>query len=182
MTDMLVFAHISDTHFDGGERAFGRARRVMAHLRGLPVDAILVSGDIAEHGASAEYEQARAELTADVPVLMLPGNHDDRSAYRKVMLGEDGDAPIDEARLVGGALFVLCDSSIPGRDDGLLSPETLAWLRGAGPGEVAFVCLHHPPVPLPRAIANPAEAEIWRRHRGASRAVAILCGMHTAAS
>jgi 3',5'-cyclic-AMP phosphodiesterase len=147
---VIVFAHISDTHFDGGERALGRVRRVMAYLRPLPLDAILVTGDIADHGAPHEYEQARAELTADVPVLILPGNHDDRSQFRKGLLGEDGPSPINQARTVGGVLFAMCDSSVPGRDDGLLAPQTLVWLREqlSQTDEPAFVCLHHPPVAL----------------------------------
>jgi predicted MPP superfamily phosphohydrolase len=82
----MIVAHISDTHLDGGQRALARTRRVMRYLRGCRVDAILASGDLADHGDIQEYEQVKAELTAGVPVLMLPGNHDRRSAYRKVLL------------------------------------------------------------------------------------------------
>src|SRR5512139_1701828 len=73
---VMIIAHISDTHLDGGARALARTRRVMRYLRGCRLDAILVSGDLADHGDAREYEEVRAELTADVPVLMLPGNHD----------------------------------------------------------------------------------------------------------
>ncbi|MCP2324410.1 3',5'-cyclic AMP phosphodiesterase CpdA [Hamadaea flava] len=155
----MIFAHISDTHFDGGERARLRARRVMTWLRGMPLDAILVSGDIADHGTEAEYEEARSELVAEVPVLLLPGNHDVRAAYRKVLGGNGagdgvdqgaGGEPINSVHRVGRVLFALCDSSIPGRDDGLLAPETLAWLREvlAGADRPVFVGLHHPPIRL----------------------------------
>ena len=51
---MFVFAHLSDVHLDLGSRALERTRRVMDYLRGLPIDAILVTGDIADHGAAAE--------------------------------------------------------------------------------------------------------------------------------
>jgi 3',5'-cyclic AMP phosphodiesterase CpdA len=146
----MIIAHISDTHLDGGERALARTRRVMRYLRGCRVDVILVSGDLADHGEIQEYEQVKVELTADVPVLMLPGNHDRRSAYRKVLLDGEGDAPINQLHRVGGALFALCDSSIPGRNDGLLAPETLAWLRGvlATADAPVFIGLHHHPIPL----------------------------------
>lgn len=186
---MMVFAHLSDTHFDGGERALGRARQVMAYLRALPLDAILVTGDIADHGAAREYEQARAELTADVPVLVLPGNHDDRSQLRKVMLGQDGAAPINQARTVGGALFALCDSSIPGRNEGLLAPETMGWLREllTRTDAPAFICLHHPPVPLQHPLLDPIRltgadglAELIEAF---PNVVAVLCGhAHSAAA
>ena len=188
MTLMLVFGHISDTHLDGGERALARTRRVMAYLRGLPLDAILITGDIADHGAPHEYERARAELTADVPVLMLPGNYDERSAYRKVMLGHNGVAPINEARWIDDVLFALCDSSIPGRDEGLLSAETLAWLRGvlSGTDAPVFVCLHHPPVPLHNALIDQirlAESEkLAALIEECPQVVAVLSGhAHTAA-
>ncbi|HEY1175577.1 MAG TPA: metallophosphoesterase, partial [Phytomonospora sp.] len=54
----MLLAHISDTHIDGGERATDRTRRVMDYLNGLtrPLDAIVVTGDIADHGEAAEYE------------------------------------------------------------------------------------------------------------------------------
>lgn len=59
---MIVLAHISDLHLDGGERNAERAARVMSYLNGFaqPVDALLVTGDIADHGLAAEYEEVRA--------------------------------------------------------------------------------------------------------------------------
>lgn len=61
---MLVLAHISDLHLDGTERATERAERVRDRLWELPgkVDALLVTGDIADHGAEAEYEEAARML------------------------------------------------------------------------------------------------------------------------
>jgi len=196
---MFVFAHLSDTHFghphsDDGQaghrdRARERTRRGMSYLRGLPLDAILVTGDIADHGTEDEYEQARAELVADVPVLCLPGNHDRRAEYRKVMLDLDGEAPVNAARLIDGVLFLLCDSSIPGRNDGQLAPETLAWLRAelARTPAPTFICLHHPPVVLHHALLDsirlgqPEElAELVEAH---PQVVAVLCGhAHSAAA
>ena len=101
---MMIIARISDTHLDGGERALARTRRVMDYLHGCRIDAILVTGDLTDHGEIQEYEQVKAELTADVPVLTLPGNHDERSAYRKVLLDGEGGAPVNQLHRVGGAL------------------------------------------------------------------------------
>jgi 3',5'-cyclic AMP phosphodiesterase CpdA len=127
---MFVFAHLSDVHLDLGPRALGRTRRVMDYLRGLPIDAILVTGDIADHGDAAEYEQARDELSIPaVPVLILPGNHDDRSAFTKVLRDQEATGPVNLARRIDEVLFLLCDSSIPRHNEGLLEPETLAWIQ-----------------------------------------------------
>lgn len=184
----MYFAQISDIHLDLSERATGRVRPVMAYLRDLPLDAIVITGDITDHGTVQEYELAASELTADIPVLMLPGNHDDRGAFRKVLLGADGDQPINETRLIGSATFALCDSSIPGSPRGLLADETIAWLDGVladGEGP-AVVCLHHPPVKLHSELVDELRltepgkfAALIARH---PRVAAILCGhAHTAA-
>jgi 3',5'-cyclic-AMP phosphodiesterase len=39
-----------------------------------PVDAMLLTGDVADHGLATEYEEARALLDRDYPVLACPGN------------------------------------------------------------------------------------------------------------
>ncbi|MFC7640762.1 metallophosphoesterase [Streptosporangium lutulentum] len=48
---MIVIAHLSDIHIDGGQRSIGRTQAVMDHLEDLPydLDAVLVTGDIADH-------------------------------------------------------------------------------------------------------------------------------------
>ncbi|MEV0934085.1 phosphodiesterase [Streptomyces phaeochromogenes] len=164
---MLVLAHISDLHLDGTERATERAERVRDRLWELPgpVDALLVTGDIADHGAESEYEEAARILGlrdrgAPFPVLTCPGNHDSRAPYRKALLGEPaGDGPVNNVRVFDGAAVLMCDSSVPGSDEGELDEETYAWIEetldeldGTLPALLAF---HHPPValhhPLPDA-------------------------------
>ncbi|MFJ4678195.1 metallophosphoesterase [Kitasatospora sp. NPDC088783] len=152
----LLLAQISDLHLDGTERATERAARVVRYLRGLPrpVDALLVTGDIADHGTEDEYREA-AELLADAPfpVLHCPGNHDARPAYREALLGEEPDtAPINRAHLVGGTAILMVDSTVPGRDEGLLESATLGWidrtLTELPPGTPALIAFHQPPVAL----------------------------------
>jgi Icc protein len=50
------------------------------------VDAVVVTGDIADHGLAPEYEEARNLLGTRHRVLLCPGNHDARGAYRQVLL------------------------------------------------------------------------------------------------
>ncbi|MBX6354431.1 MAG: phosphodiesterase [Micromonosporaceae bacterium] len=190
---MLVIAHLSDVHVDGGERSAERTERVVRYLAGLPtpVDVVLVTGDIADHGAEAEYKQARDLIDLSVPTLFCPGNHDRREPYREVLLGEAPEAgPINSAHRVGGALFAMCDSSVPGRNDGLLADETVDWLDeqlSAAPDLPAFVCFHHPPVVLGipyvdgiRQFSEERLAAVVARH---PNVVALLCGhAHTPAA
>ncbi|WP_432129437.1 metallophosphoesterase [Streptomyces sp. bgisy082] len=193
---MTVLAHLSDLHLDGTAGSAERARRAVARITGLPgtVDAVLITGDIAERGTEEEYRQARellAPLRERHPVLLCPGNHDSRPEFREVLLGEvAGRAPVNAAHDIDGVRILMCDSSIPGRSEGLLEPETLRWLDAAlaaAPGRPAVVALHHPPAELGLpyidriGLLEPeALAEVLGRHE---QVTAVLCGhAHTAAA
>ena len=169
----------------------GLLRAVMASLAAAraPLDAVLVTGDVADHGLPGEYEQARSLLAGPWPVLICPGNHDERAAFRRVLLGGEGDLPINQVHRMPGAVFALCDSTIPGQDDGYLADDTLAWLDtelGADPATPAFVVLHHQPVLLHtessdviRLSGEDRLAAVIGRH---PQVVAVLCGhAHSAA-
>ncbi|MEU5834982.1 metallophosphoesterase [Streptomyces diacarni] len=197
---MFVFAQISDIHLgqdrgDEGVRARARAERVLASLAGLPgeLDAVLLTGDIADHGTVGEYRLA-AKLFAEhgVMPLICPGNHDVRGPYRSVLLGGDGaDAsPVNQAHHLLGATLLMCDSSVPGKGHGYLDDTTLAWLdaelTAAPDDKPAFVCFHHPPVPLHgqyvdaiRQFGEERLAEVVGRH---GNVAGLLCGhSHTPA-
>ncbi|MFE7897966.1 phosphodiesterase [Streptomyces sp. NPDC057424] len=192
---MTVLAHLSDLHLDGTPESAERTRRAVSHVTGLPgtVDAVLITGDIADRGTVAEYLQARevlAPLYERHQVLLCPGNHDSRPEYREVLLGGGGTAPVNEVQDIAGVRVLMCDSSIPGRSEGLLEPETLSWLDdtlAAAPDRPAFVALHHPPVALGLpyidriGLREPdALAKVLDSH---AHVVAVLCGhAHTAAA
>ncbi|MEW2552345.1 phosphodiesterase [Streptomyces zhihengii] len=154
----MLLAHISDLHLDGDTRATDRAARTVAYLNSLTrqPDAVLVTGDIADHGAPEEYRLAAQLLSGlSSPHFTCPGNHDDRAAYREVLLGAaPGTAtsePVNRLHLVGDHALLMCDSTIPGEDPGLLDDETLSWLErtlddlGDTPALPAF---HHPPAAI----------------------------------
>lgn len=190
----MLLAHISDLHLDGSERATRRATRVMDHLRALPhpPDALLVTGDIADHGEEAECEEAARILSAPFPVLTCPGNHDARPAYRKALLGQEpDDGPINQAHHVDGTAILMCDSTIPGSDQGLLDTGTLAWidteLTALPQDTPALIAFHQPPValhhPLPDSymLEEPERlADLLAAH---PQVAAVLTGhAHTAAA
>ncbi|MFE4516647.1 metallophosphoesterase [Kitasatospora sp. NPDC056783] len=88
---MLTIAHLSDIHLGqidgrgGGKRARRRAEQVMAYLDALPgpLDVVLVTGDLADHGLPEEYRAAAlfcghphtpaATTFAGLPLLIAPG-------------------------------------------------------------------------------------------------------------
>ncbi|MET9958070.1 metallophosphoesterase [Streptomyces sp. NPDC006326] len=192
---MIVIAHFTDTHFDGDPRAADRTRAVMDYLEELPydLDAVLVSGDITDHGSPAEYEEARKVLVSRHPMLLCPGNHDERMAFRQGLLRDErpSAAPVDQVLRGDGFVLAVCDSSVPGEHQGLLENSTLAWLDGVladTPHEVpVLVAFHHPPVTLHiryvdgiRQFGEERLAALAQRH---PHLTAFLCGhAHTAAA
>jgi 3',5'-cyclic-AMP phosphodiesterase len=153
----FLLAQISDPHL--GEPAIAGAkpkrslREVIAAIAGLPnpVDAILVSGDLAEHAAPAEYRLAAELIGAlGVPVHVLPGNHDDRATMREAFeLPGKADAPIDYAADLGPLRLLVVDSTIAGEDRGGFEPEQLEWLDAeltTAAEQPTIVAMHQPPL------------------------------------
>jgi 3',5'-cyclic-AMP phosphodiesterase len=164
---MLVL-HLSDVHVtdptsaiarfaDGEERLTG----VVDHLidAAVPLDAVVVTGDLVDHGTDDEYERVAALLgRLRCPWYVLPGNHDRRPAFDTALLTDSapppGNAPcnyaVDLAPAAGPPVrLVMVDSSRPDHHDGMWTAESLAWLDGAlvdEPTVRTLVFTHHPPV------------------------------------
>ena len=131
---------------------------------GLRPDVFLLTGDLADSGDAACYDDLAAILAeaaggSGASVIVVPGNHDDRAAFRRHLLGEAGDGaaagligPINRTYWRDGLRIIALDSTIPGEDGGALDGQTLDYLRAelrtAAP-DGTIVTLHHPPVTSP---------------------------------
>jgi len=156
----MLIAHLSDPHLARGPLAAGPAAALADALgRALAIeprpDCVVITGDLADTGHPDEYAALRAILRrSPVPVHLLPGNHDDPAA----LVARFGDSPylgngVSPAYTVEypQATLVIANSWIQGSPAGRLGQDQLAWIDralGARPGVPAFVCLHHPPVPV----------------------------------
>ena len=125
------------------------ALRAIASLSS-PVDAIVITGDLADNALDVEYEQV-LELVGGlaVPVHALPGNHDDRDRIRRHfhLPGADG-TPVQYSADLGPLRLVAIDSTRPGHDHGELDSQRLEWLDrelAAAPDAPTLVAMHHPP-------------------------------------
>jgi 3',5'-cyclic-AMP phosphodiesterase len=156
VTRPFLLVQLSDPHIGadwGGGDPVALLTAAVAGVRALDPnpDAVLVSGDLAEHGADAEYELVRGLLAPlDAPLHVLPGNHDDRAALRRHfgVPGTDGE-PVQYAADLGPLRLVVLDSTRPGEDPGELDDRRLAWLAatlGEAPGAPTLLALHHPPL------------------------------------
>jgi Icc protein len=152
----FLLAQLSDPHI-GAEWVEGdpaaRLRAAVESVRTIrpQPDALLVSGDLSENGADAEYEQV-GELLAPLraPLYVLPGNHDDRAALRRHfgLPGSDGE-PVQYAVDVGPMRLVVLDTTRPGEDAGTLDSARLGWLDAAlaaTPDTPTLLAMHHPPL------------------------------------
>jgi 3',5'-cyclic-AMP phosphodiesterase len=155
MSRPFLLVQLSDPHIgadwaEGDPTARFAAAVESVRAVGRP-DAVLVSGDLADHASDDEYAVVQ-ELLASLraPVHVLAGNHDDRAALRRHfgVPGADGE-PVQYAVDLGLLRLVVVDTTIPGEDPGALDGGRLDWLDAelaAAPEKPTIVAMHHPPV------------------------------------
>ena len=181
---MLTIAHLSDPHLDLSPERMQRFAATLRQVGALPrVDALLVSGDLADHGLAEEYASFFANLPSGVPTLVIAGNHDLAAPLAGALVAAKMTPHSNAVLHLDGLTIIGLDSHIDGRDDGLLDAATLDFARdeiGAAPGPVV-VMLHHPPVPIGHhivdehfALANPQDLELLIRE--SPRVIAVFTG------
>jgi 3',5'-cyclic-AMP phosphodiesterase len=187
----VLIAHLSDPHLTTGAlsaepvsglyRALGR---VLA-LDPQP-DCTVITGDLTDHGRADEYETLREVIDRfPLPLYLVVGNHDDPEAFLDAFAGSlylGGAAQSHYSIGHPGATIVVLDSRQEGSAAGFLGPDQLGWLDDVltrRPDVPAFVCLHHPPIPVGittmdtiRLLDGEALAEVISRHRNVERVLA----------
>ncbi|WP_235507611.1 phosphodiesterase [Agromyces sp. Root1464] len=162
--------HISDTHvLAGGGKLYDRVESER-HLQtlfeefeasgGRP-EAIVFTGDLADKGEPDAYDRIRGIVDPvaerlGAQVIWVMGNHDERAAFRRGLLGERGVSaerggrPVDRVDDVGGLRVITLDSTVPGHHHGEIAPEQLDWLAeelSMPAPHGTILAMHHPPVP-----------------------------------
>ena len=197
----MILLHLSDLHVrPHGVPAYRvveashlaeRALRAARAFAPRP-DAIVVSGDLTDCGLPSEYGELRHMLRrhlGDLPLYLIPGNHDRRENFRTALAEFYGVTAHPEfVQYVVEDLpvrLIMLDSVVPGAGHGALCPARLAWLDARlseAPDRPTFLVLHHPPMlcglPLYDAINLHTTAElgaVLARHHQVER---ILCGHH----
>lgn len=182
--------HLSDCHLmpEPGALFRGvdphqRLQQVLAHVQALPqrFDLLLLSGDLVHHGGVADYRQLLQLLQRlRLPLVWLPGNHDELPAMR----GAGAEYWRDMIELGGWRLHCL-DSThdADGRGSGALSEATLARLESRlteASDSHHLLALHHHPLPTgtewqDRIMLTNA-ADFWQRLQGRHQVRGVLCG------
>jgi Icc protein len=162
--ESTTFLHLTDLHLaPPGQLVVGidpiwQMQSVLARIKQLDISPtfIVVSGDLTENGSAESYDVVKEVLkelggeNSDTPVLLGLGNHDDRTTFRCVVLGEeisDNLEPYCYSRLIDGLRVIVLDSLIPGHPSGSLGTTQLAWLQDELQVPAArgnLIVLHHP--------------------------------------
>lgn len=155
-----LIAQITDLHIKPpGSLAYGRVdtagalTRMVAHLQAFRprLDLVVATGDLVDGGTADEYAHLRALLAPlGLPLLVCPGNHDDRAALRQAFQDRTFDTPnaCNGTFELDDLLVLAVDTSTPGAPHGTLDQETVDWLGATfaeNAGRPIALFLHHPP-------------------------------------
>lgn len=160
----MLIAHISDFHVfaNAPETSVVRAdaadaaRKVIADIAAFnpKIEAIMFTGDLTDGGSTEDYALL-ADILApiDVPIFVVPGNHDKREGLRAMFKEKlpfrPGPFLNYEAQFRDIRILAL-DTLLDGKVHGELDPTQLAWLQGklASPSkELTLILMHHPAFP-----------------------------------
>jgi 3',5'-cyclic AMP phosphodiesterase CpdA len=155
----MLIAHLSDPHLRprgqlyqnrvDSNAMFLAAIRHLALFEPQP-DLVLLSGDLVDTGSEAEYALA-SEMLALIPqpVLMIPGNHDDRERFRACYGDSASAGPLHFDAGEHGPLRILgLDISVPGAHHGEMDDAACRWLAARlaeAPDRPTIVMMHQPP-------------------------------------
>ncbi len=154
----VTIAQITDTHLVPyasshlqGFPTKDSLATVLAEVKTLAPDYLLLTGDLADAGEQSAYEELIDLITPlAIPSLWLDGNHDLLDKMEEML-----DLPPfnnQKSTELGGWRLILLSSVIKDRctAEGELSDRSLEWLKTEllkYPNQPTLIALHHPPVP-----------------------------------
>ena len=157
----MIIAQISDLHVavpgsnaDAAQNGAAGLANAVAHLNALhPRPAVVVaSGDLVSDGQAAQYDRL-AELLAplEIPIYLLPGNHDDRELLRQKFAAHSylpAQGFLQYVVECDPLRLIVLDTNVPGEAHGELCADRLDWLDrqlAEAAGRPTLVFQHHPP-------------------------------------
>ena len=153
----LKILQVSDCHVSSdpnasyrGQNADLNLQKLLPAMHAFSPDLVLLTGDVSEDASPASYDRVADMLeTVGVPVLALPGNHDDPAVMQCRFPRGPWHGPC--ASTAGRWLLVLMDSTEPGRVSGSFTQQALEQFDGQlrdSSANFVLVALHHQPVPV----------------------------------
>ena len=152
ITDTHIFADEKETLDSVDTHSSLKEELNLARNNDWPMDAVLLTGDLAHDPVTVAYERLLNILTdIDKPVFCLPGNHDDPELMYQLLNKQN--VYTSKSLEIGQWLIVMLDSFLPNTHThaGYLKQEELDFLDktlNENLDKHVLVCLHHPPVKI----------------------------------
>ncbi|MCK0196706.1 phosphodiesterase [Ancylobacter sp. 6x-1] len=192
----MLIAQLSDPHLRPAGRLYQRLvdsnalfAQAVAQLRTLvpAPDLVLLTGDVVEEGTAEDYAFARTLLAQlPAPLLVLPGNHDARAAFRAAFADHahlPAQGSLHFAVDHGPLRIVGLDVTVPGEHHGVVDEAAAGWLEAtlaAAPERPTLLMMHQPPIrsgisciDAYRCFGEVRLAAVIARHPQVER---VLCG------
>jgi len=157
MSETIRIIQITDCHLPADPEQEYRGQNPHENLKTLlqiipdySPDLILATGDLSEEASPASYRTLQGYFNQlEIPVLALPGNHDDPRLLANLYPG----SPVDKVEVSehGEWQIIRLNSCLEGKPEGRINPETLAELGQVLSHEARrprLIALHHQPVPV----------------------------------
>ncbi len=155
MRTSTLIAQITDCHLSAdpqqkyrGINPYKNLQGLLQKVKELKPDLLLASGDLSEDGSRVSYlALQRLFKPLGIPVLALPGNHDDAELLAETFPGSPVDGAVVSEH--GPWQIIRLNSCLPGKPEGRLSENTLAELENLLMNHTQrprLIAVHHQPV------------------------------------
>ncbi len=119
--------------------------RVLKATADWQPDALILSGDLAEHATEEVYQRLNGWIAPlQIPAMAFPGNHDDFAMMQKTLT--DQVFVWHNPWIINGWQLVWLDSNLPQQPAGDLDQKKLSVLDTIDPKLPTILSLHHQPV------------------------------------
>jgi len=166
----MLIAQVSDSHIEApgviahghydAHARFVRALQQITAVQPRP-DFLIHTGDATHHGDLAVHRELRAQMEATgIPYAVIPGNHDETGPLREVFADKAWmpQGPFLHFVIELPPVRIIClDTTIPGKVEGTLCPDRLAWLEARlaeAPNAPTMIAMHHPAFRIGRAVSD----------------------------
>ncbi|SOE91804.1 3',5'-cyclic AMP phosphodiesterase CpdA [Burkholderia sp. D7] len=159
----MIIAHITDFHIvPAPQLCYGfcntrdALREVIDFLEDLNPrpDLVIASGDLVDEPTPAAYTELAAILArSSLPLLVIPGNHDNRRMLAEHLPEhpylQGQESALNLVQSFNDLQIVTLSSVIPSKEFGQITDATLAWLEAQlanNDERPVMLVMHHPPI------------------------------------
>lgn len=147
--------HISDTHI-GSAKHFNEdsLKHILTEAKDDEYDLLIHSGDVTQDGKENHFLKAKKIFSEiDIPVIIIPGNHDKRSGG--ISLYRDYIGEPNGVKEVGESIVIHVDSGVLDSDIGRVGMSKFEMINKAlkkyDEKKMKIIVLHHHTLPIPMA-------------------------------